>query len=145
MNIDMEIRPILSSGELLELLVSCDLPVSDIALSDSLCFFGCHRNGKLVGVVGIEYFDTMALLRSLAVSVELRSSGLGRALVQFAEAEANSKGIRILFLLTETAEQFFAKLGYQLLSRENAPPAVKKTAQFSALCPTSSSFMYKQL
>jgi len=141
----MEIKPILPSSELLELLEGCDLLASDMALSNSRCFFGYRRNGKLVGVVGIERSGTMALLHSLAVSVELRGSGLGRTLVQFAEAEARSKGIRALFLLTETAEQFFTKLGYQLLSRENAPPEIKKTAQFSTLCPATSSFMSKQL
>ena len=141
----MEIKAVLSNDELLKLLESCDLLVSDIALSKSLDFFGCHQNGKLVGVVGLEHFGTVALLRSLAVSVELRGSGLGRTLVQFAEFEARSMGVIDLFLLTETAEQFFTKLSYQLLSRENAPLVIKNTAQLSTLCPATSSFMSKPL
>ncbi|MDF1690655.1 MAG: arsenic resistance N-acetyltransferase ArsN2 [Cycloclasticus sp.] len=145
MSTHMEIKAVLSNDELLKLLESCDLLVSDIALSNSLYFFGCHQNGKLVGVVGLDHFGTVALLRSLAVSVELRGSGLGRTLVQFAESEARSMGVIDLFLLTETAEQFFTKLSYQLLSRENAPLVIKNTAQFSTLCPATSSFMSKPL
>lgn len=141
----MEIKAVLSNDELLELLESCDLLVSDIALSNSLYFFGYHQNEKLVGVVGLEHFDTVALLRSLAVSVELRGSGLGRTLVQFAESKARSMGVIDLFLLTETAERFFTKLSYQNLSRENAPQVIKNTAQFSTLCPATSSFMSKPL
>lgn len=142
---DMEMKPALPNDELLKFLEDCDLLVSDIALSDSLYFFGCHQHGKLVGVVGLERFSTLALLRSLAISKELRGSGLGRTLVQFAESEARAMGIMALFLLTESAEQFFSKLGYQLESRENAPPVIKNTAQFSTLCPANSSFMSKLL
>lgn len=141
----MEMKSVLSNDELLKLLESCDLLISDIASSNALYFFGCHQDGKLVGVVGLERFGAVALLRSLAVSVELRGSGLGRTLVQYAESEASSMGIAALFLLTDTAEQFFTKLNYQLLSRENAPAVIKNTAQFSTLCPATSSFMSKQL
>lgn len=141
----MEIKAVFSNDELLKLLESCDLLVSDITLSNSLYFFGHHQHGKLVGAVGLEYLGTVALLRSLVVSVELRGSGLGRALVQFVESEARSMGVIDLFLLTETAEQFFTKLSYQLLSRENAPQVIKNTDQFSTLCPTTSSFMSKPL
>ena len=141
----MEIKPVLSNDELLKLLESCDLLVSDIALLNSLHFFGCHKHGKLVGIIGLERFGNVALLRSLAVSVELRGSGLGRTLVQYAESEASTIGVSVLFLLTETAENLFAKLGYQQLSRESAPTVIKNTAQFSTLCPASSSFMAKQL
>ena len=141
----MEIKAVLSNDELLKLLENCDLLVSDIALSNSLYFFGYHQHGKLVGAVGFEYFGTVALLRSLAVTAELRGSGLGRTLVRFAESEARSMGIIALFLLTETVEQFFTKLSYQLLSRENAPQVIKNTAQFSTLCPATSSFMSKPL
>mgnify|MGYP002700869498 CR=1 FL=1 len=115
------------------------------SLANSLYFFGFHQNEKLVVVVGLEHFDTVALLRSLAVSVELRGSGLGRTLVQFAESKARSMGVIDLFLLTETAERFFTKLSYQNLSRENAPQVIKNTAQFSTLCPATSSFMSKPL
>ena len=106
MSTHIEVKAVLSNDELLKLLQSCDLLISDIALSNSLCFFGYHQNQKLVGVVGLENFGTMALLRSLAVSVELRGSGLGRTLVQFAESEARAMGVIDLFLLTETAEHF---------------------------------------
>ena len=86
----MEIKSVLANDELLCLLQSSDLLVSDINSSKALYFFGCYQDGKLVGVVGLERFGAVALLRSLAVSAGLRGSGLGRKLVGFAETEASS-------------------------------------------------------
>ncbi|MNR54976.1 acetyltransferase [compost metagenome] len=87
----------------------------------------------------------MALLRSLAVAPEARGSGLGQALVRFAEREAAARHIGRLYLLTNTAAPFFAKLGYQATARETAPPAIRRSAQFSGLCPASASFLSKRL
>ena len=53
---------------------------------------------------GLELFGDVALLRSLVVSSETRSSGMGTALVRHAESYALSQGVRTLYLLTTTAE-----------------------------------------
>ncbi len=140
----MEIVPVVLDGELLGLLEICGLQVSDIASSKALRFYGCRRDGKLVGVVGLESYGSVALLRSLAVSPEARNSGLGRALVHFAENMAVSEQARALYLLTTTAEPFFAKLGYHPVRREDAPAAIKATSQFSGLCPISARLMTKR-
>lgn len=108
-------------------------------------FFGHHHNGKLVGMIGLEIYDAVALLRSLAVTPEQRSHGLGRSLVKFAEEYAAKHGIETLYLLTTTASEFFSRLGYTNTAREDAPPSIKTTSQFSGLCPASSFFMRKRL
>lgn len=131
--------------EIKQLLSVCELPTSDISLSKSLLFFGCRSDAKLVGVIGLEVYGPVALLRSLAVAPSHRNHGLGRSLVEFAEAHAASLGVESLYLLTTTAEVFFSKLGYSLASRENAPSSIRATVQFSDLCPVSSSFMHKHL
>lgn len=128
-----------------QLLSACELPVADIVPSDSMLFFGCHYGDRLVGVVGLEVYGASALLRSLAVAPAQRDRGLGRSLVAFAEAHAASLGVESLFLLTTAAEAYFSKLGYAPASREDAPPAIRNTSQFSALCPASASFMRKEL
>ncbi|MEQ8835636.1 arsenic resistance N-acetyltransferase ArsN2 [Haliea sp.] len=141
----MEIVPISPDREMLKLLQGCDLPVSDIDSSDSLYFYGCHGDGKVTGVVGLEVHGKVALIRSLAVCSNLRRFGVGGLLVQFAENMARKKGVESLFLLTTTASEFFERLGYEYYQRENAPESIKATAQFSGLCPATSSFMGKSL
>lgn len=49
------------------------------------------------------------------------------------------------YLLTTTADRFFEQLGYETLSRSEAPSAITATPQFSGLCPGSSIFMGKEL
>lgn len=139
------IEPIIQITEISQLLSSCELPVSDIEASESLIFFGCRQSSELTGVIGLELYETVALLRSLAVSPSSRTYGLGSELVTFAEEYAQSIGIKSLFLLTTTAEAFFLRLGYLPASRQDAPSSIQSTAQFSGLCPSSSSFMSKNL
>jgi amino-acid N-acetyltransferase len=127
------------------LLAACDLPTSDISPSDSMLFFGHHSDGELVGVVGLERYGTVALLRSLAVAPAQRRHGLGKSLVEFAEAYAAKQGIGSLYLLTTTAREFFFRQGYTDTAREGAPSSIKATSQFSGLCPSTSAFMSKRL
>jgi amino-acid N-acetyltransferase len=54
-------------------------------------------------------------------------------------------GINCLYLLTTTAKAFFDKQGYCSIKREETPQAVKQTAEFSSLCPSSAVVMKKRL
>lgn len=138
-------EPVEQFAEIRQLLSACELPASDISPSRSLLFYGCRSEGKLIGVVGLEVYGPIALLRSLAVAPSHRDHGRGRSLVAFAEAQAVSLGVEALYLLTTTAEAFFSKLGYSPVSREEAPSSIKATTQFSSLCPASSALMSKRL
>ncbi len=141
----LAVESIAQLAEIKQLLSACGLPTSDISPTSSLLFFGCHSDTRLVGVIGLEVYGPVALLRSLAVAPPHRSHGLGRSLVAFAEAHAASLGVESLYLLTSTAEAYFSKLGYASVSREDAPSAIKATTQFSDLCPASSALMSKRL
>lgn len=127
------------------LLADAALPVDDALANNKVLLFGEHRSGRVAGVVGVERCGDAALLRSLAVAESERSSGLGRKLVAYAETEAQAQGITSLYLLTTTADAFFARLGYRLIDRAEAPAEVAGTAQFSDLCPSSAAFMVKHL
>ena len=98
-----------------------------------------------MGVVGVEVYGSVGLLRSLAVEPSHRKSGLGVSLVSNAETWAAEQGVETLYLLTTTAAQFFARRGYEAVPRSEAPAAIAATAQFSDLCPASSTFMRKVL
>lgn len=127
------------------LLTEAQLPVADLAGSRSLTLFGIRDGGRLLGVVGVEVYGSVGLLRSLAVEPTHRHSGLGVSLVSNAEAWAAEQEVEALYLLTTTAAQFFARRGYEAVSRSEAPAAIAATAQFSNLCPASSAFMRKVL
>ena len=137
--------PIRLKAEVEALLAEAQLPVADLAGRSSLQLLGVRRGGRLVGVVGVEVYGDVGMLRSLAVEPEHRHSGLGASLVNDAEAWAEERGVGTLYLLTTTAARFFARLGYEEVPRSAAPAAISVTTQFSDLCPASSMFMRKVL
>ena len=128
-----------------QLLSESGLPMADITTQHLQHFFGCSSDLKLEGLVGLELYGEVALLRSLAVTAERRGWGLGSKLVEHAEGYAREKGVTSLYLLTTTAEAFFLRRGYARIPREDAPAAIKGTKEFSGICPVSSAFMVKHL
>jgi amino-acid N-acetyltransferase len=128
-----------------KLLSESGLPFEDITAQHLKNFFGCGSGSELKGLVGLEVYGDVALLRSLAVTAERRGWGLGSKLVEHAEGYAREKGVASLYLLTTTAEAFFLRRGYARIPREDAPAAIKGTKEFSGICPVSSAFMVKHL
>jgi len=128
-----------------ELLASALLPTADITPDHLENFFGAWSGSTLDGVVGIEPYGTAALLRSLAVASSRRGSGVGSGLLARAERYAMESGIRSLFLLTTTAESYFGKRGYSVISREAAPEVIRNTKEFATICPGSSVLMVKHM
>lgn len=139
----MNIEPLSSLDEIFPVLSGCDLPVADISASSPPQFFGFRVSDSVIAVIGLEKFQSVGLIRSLAVIPSYRGQGLALELVSYVESFANSHGVESLFLLTTTAEAFFIKLGYRPTSRQEAPQAIQATSQFSGLCPSSSAFLSK--
>lgn len=137
------VEVILPDAELRALLADAGLPLSD--LSSRMRFFGIREDGQLVACVGLEPHGSCALLRSLAVAPDYRGRGLAGILVRHAEHEAAAAGADTLFLLTTTAAGFFSARQYMPADRAHAPDAIRSTAQFSGLCPSSASFLCKRL
>jgi amino-acid N-acetyltransferase len=127
------------------LLAASGLPCSDLTEAHLEHFFCAGSTGSPTGVVGLEMREENALLRSLAVHESARSAGLGGSLVEHAEAYARANAVRTIYLLTTTAEAFFARRGYIRLEREHAPPSIRSTREFADICPSSSAFMVKHL
>jgi arsenate reductase len=115
------------------LLLANSLPVADFDTAPLRHWVACERE-ELVGVIALEGAGKVALLRSLAVAPAWRRLGLGRALVERLEVDATAEGTRELVLLTQTARDFFARLGYTPLDRAAVPPAVTRSAEFTVLC-----------
>jgi N-acetylglutamate synthase-like GNAT family acetyltransferase len=127
------------------LLRQCQLPTGDLSPALLQDFLHSGPAAEPTGVVGLELFGPIALLRSLAVAADQRHGGLGRALVAAAEARARARGVEEICLLTQTAQPFFERLGYVPAARDTAPACIRTTSQFTTLCPDSAVFMHKRL
>ena len=114
--------------------------LTELSLSQ---FLVIREQGQVHGAIGLECYGEVALLRSLVVSEELRGLGYGGKLVAAAESRAEQLSVRSIYLLTNTAADFFVARGFRRISRDDAPSAVKATAQFSALCPSTAVLMVK--
>jgi amino-acid N-acetyltransferase len=141
--LNISARPTLEGA--VALLEDAGLPTGD--LTDTHCehFFFVGTADAPTGLVGLELFGDVGLLRSLVVAPPRRGRGDGLALVKHAEAAARRQGIAALYLLTTTAEDFFARHGYRRAERAVAPAAIRSTREFAGLCPASSAFMSKGL
>ena len=141
----MNIFPRPRAIKVMNLLAACSLPNADISEKKVQHFFGCGPEGNPQGVVGVELYGDVALLRSLAVEKSVRGKGCGKRLVREVEDHAARSGVKHLYLLTTTAEKFFQSLGYASVDRERVPAPIRSTTEFSSLCSTTATVMTKDL
>jgi amino-acid N-acetyltransferase len=126
------------------LLDEAGLPTSDLASSKAQ-FIVIHNGARIVGTGALQHFDDAALLRSVAVSTNERHHGIGKLIMFELERRARAAQVENLVLLTQTAEQFFNRLGYRTIDRKDAPRAVHESDEFKSLCPASAVCMSKPL
>ena len=120
----------------LALLNAAQLPTEGVAEHFSHFLLSWDAHG-LAGMVGQEPHGDAALLRSLAVRPDARGLGLGMALTRSLLAQAGSQGIQRVFLLTETASEFFPRFGFHAIPRNTADKAVRDSVEFRSACPQS--------
>jgi amino-acid N-acetyltransferase len=127
------------------LLVAAGLPVADLTDEHLDDFLVAEHAAKIVGLIGLERFGAIGLLRSLVVDSSCRRLGLGHALVDALELQARTQRITELWLLTIDADRFFAGFGYVTCDRQIAPEHIANTPEFAGLCPTDAVLMRKHL
>ena len=80
-----------------------------------------EAKGKIVGVLVLDVTDEGFLLENVAVDPALKGKGLGRQLIQFAEAEARRQGHASIYLYTHEKmtenQSHYAKIGYVVYAR----------------------------
>jgi amino-acid N-acetyltransferase len=101
--------------------------------------------GRVVGCAAIEPYGTVGLLRSVAVEPSLHGRGLGTRLTDAALDLARRRGVRTLYLLTETAMPFFTRFGFQVVPRSAVPAPVRASVEFTSACPASAVAMAREL
>ena len=126
------------------LLTASSLPLDGVR--EALPSFVLAEAGDtLVGVAGLEVCCDNALLRSVAVDPAWRSQGIGRLLVTRVIADAESRGIHALYLLTTSAERYFPGFGFREITRNEVPEDVRATAEFQSACPASATVMTRPI
>jgi amino-acid N-acetyltransferase len=120
----------------LGLLADAGLPLDGAAEALAMGIVA-REDEVVVGGAAVERYGEAGLLRSVVVAPVWRGGGLGRELVTAAEVLARGVGIHELYLLTETAQGWFAALGYDVVSREDARIAVGESVEFTMSCATT--------
>jgi amino-acid N-acetyltransferase len=127
------------------LLQTASLPVSDLSADRLDDFLVATSGNVVVGLIGLEAHAAIGLLRSLVSHPDVRKLGLGQRLVAEVESLARGRGIAELWLLTIDAQGYFEKRGYTVQERDAAPDAIRRTAEFTTLCPGDAVLMMKPL
>ena len=125
-------------------LTEAHLPHDDLA-SQLPHFIVASEGEMMVGVIGLEIYGHIGLLRSLVVRSDVRRRGIGRELVERLCEHAAVQGVQDLYLLTVDAKDYFARRGFKRTERALAPTAIRTTRQFSELCPSSAVLMHRSL
>ena len=102
-------------------------------------------HGDVVGSAALEVHSDGALLRSVAVAPHLTGRGIGHDLVETILKRAVDERIAAVYLLTETAADFFPRFAFQRISRAEVPPGVSTSIEFTSACPQSAVVMRRQI
>ena len=132
-----------SRNEIVNLLRSQNLPSEDLpdVLTD---FYAVISDRQLIGLIGMERYGHFGLLRSMVVHPDHRNKGIAEKLVIQLEREAVASGITEMYLLTVTANKYFSRKGYDVITRETVPAELLQSSEFSHVCPASAVVMKKR-
>ncbi len=125
------------------LLETNGLPIDDLGSHiGSTLLVRDHTNpARIVGSAALELYTPYALLRSVAVDEDIRGRGLGIELTRAALDLARDSGAHKVYLLTETASDFFPRFGFRAITRQDVPGEVLRSVEFTTACPDSALVM----
>jgi amino-acid N-acetyltransferase len=120
--------------EILALLERSGLPLTGYADHLSTALVGREAQ-RIVASAAIELYGPAGLLRSVAVDESWRGRSLGNRIVLAAMDLSRKHGAGTIYLLTESAQAFFERLGFKSIPRSEVPAAVKASLEFTIACP----------
>jgi arsenite methyltransferase len=132
-----------------------DLPVVEALLTEAGLptdvaphlegFLVARHHGQVVGCAGMEIRGTDVLFRSLAVSPDYRGAGIGQRLYDALVENARGRGVQRAYVLTTTIVSLAESWGFQRMTRDQVPEAIRDTTQFRGECCASAVPMWKDL
>ncbi len=108
-------------------------------------FYVIKYENEIIGCAGIEHYEDVGLLRSVAIDTRFQGKGLGKKIVSKMLSVAQEKGIVYLYLLTDTAENFFKRFSFKIISRNKVDKRIKQTYEYSTGCEETAIVMIKKL
>ena len=126
------------------LLQNNDLPLDGFP-TDTPVVIGAFNDEKLIGCAALEIHGDYGLLRSVVVLEENRGEGVGNKLINAILAKAAHEKLKSIYLLTETAENYFPRHGFVVLDRNDVPNDIKNSVEFTSACPDSATAMMKSI
>ena len=130
--------------EIAELLRINGLPLAGL-VDHGATAIAARMGRQVIGCAALELYGDAALLRSVAVASDQRGYGIGTRLLHAATNLAIAHAVQDLYLLTETATEYFHRRGFVPLKREHVPDAVRQSVEFTRACPASAQAMHKHL
>ncbi len=119
---------------------SLDYPDLDAHVGELLLVREPQR--QVVACVALELQEESGLLRSLATAPERRGEGLGWMLADAALLRARMRGCRRVYLVTESASDFFAeKFGFRVVGRELVDATVLDSSAFRVTGPNATAMV----
>jgi len=119
------------------LLAAAHLPADGLAEQFGPAYAVAEVDGAIVGAEGIEQYGDAGLLRSAVVRDDWRGRGVGDLLTRDRLAWAEQAGLQELWLLTNTAADYFPRFGFARADRAAAPDAVQASREFAEACCAS--------
>jgi amino-acid N-acetyltransferase len=126
------------------LLRSNNLPFEDCD-DHLLNFIGIAQDNQIIAIGGFEHVGRFALLRSVAVDSQFRGLGLALCLIENILGKLRFLNVEAVYILTETADQYFSPLGFKVIGRDKVPVEIQTTQQCQTLCPASAIAMRLEL
>jgi len=127
-------------AEFRDAIKSAGLPDEDLNYQNQV-LIAYYQDNALVGTGGLEIIDKFGLLRSVSVNQQHRNQQVGRLITSDILANAKGSNLEEVYLLTETARDFFQKLGFTQIGRDTVPDEIKSTTEFAHVCPESAACM----
>lgn len=108
-------------------------------------FLVCRDKSGVAGTISLQIFQGAGLLRSLVVDHYMRGRGMGGHLARAAERRARRAGVDRMYLLTTTAEEFFAARGYRIIAPSEAPVWIQNALRSTEADVAAAVWMFKPL
>ncbi|MBI5070593.1 MAG: GNAT family N-acetyltransferase [Deltaproteobacteria bacterium] len=123
------------------LLAAALLPSRDVVGPPGQRFILAAEGGRVLGCAGLQLAGQDALVRSMAVRWTRRNAGLGTRLHERLLHQAVLAGVRTLYVVTMTAEEFFARQGYRRAAADEVPAGLRASEEFAAFAPGGGTVM----
>jgi GNAT superfamily N-acetyltransferase len=95
-------------------------------MAAGVAFWGCTRDRRLAGVMGLQYVQDVALIRHAYTRTATRGSGVGSALLEHLKREARAPLLVGTWKAATWAVRFYEKRGFVLTSESEKERLLKR-------------------